>query len=185
MSLLLMIAVAAGPAWAQEAESSPEDAPSTETETETEGESTESAGWEAEAVPPTAEPPAAAAPAPVAEPAPVEEEPLYKSYQDGFLDGQMAASEAAGQYGLHGLAGLGAGCAMGPCGCVVPAAEVLVNPAVPNGVWRSQNSEYQQGYIEGYQRSIQRKRVIYSAAGVGVGSLIGFGAGLAYGAFAL
>jgi hypothetical protein len=129
----------------------------------------------------------------VAEPAPepevvapaAEDAPLYKSYQDGFLDGQMAASEAAGQYGLHGLAGLGAGCAMGPCGCVIPAAEVLVNPAVPNGVWRSQNSEYQQGYIEGYQRSIQRKRVIYSAAGVGVGSLIGFGAGLAYGAIAL
>jgi hypothetical protein len=113
------------------------------------------------------------------------EEALYKSYQDGFLDGQMSASEAAGQYGLHGLAGLGAGCLAGPCGCIVPAVDVLINPAVPNGVWRAQNSEYQQGYIEGYQRSIQRKRVIYSAAGVGVGTVIGVGAGLAYGAFAL
>ncbi len=178
MSLLLMIAVAVGPAWAQE-EPSPVEAPSSETETE--GDTTESSGWEGETVVPVAEP----APEPEVVAPAAEDTPLYKSYQDGFLDGQMAASEAAGQYGLHGLAGLGAGCAMGPCGCVIPAAEVLVNPAVPNGVWRSQNSEYQQGYIEGYQRSIQRKRVIYSAAGVGVGSLIGFGAGLAYGAIAL
>ena len=183
MSLLLMIAVAAGPAWAQEAEPSPAEAPSSETEPA--GDTAESAGWDAEAVPAAPAPAAAPAPEPAPVPVPVQEEPLYKSYQDGFLDGQAAAGETAGQYGLHGLAGLGAGCALGPCGCVVPAAEVLINPAVPNGVWRSQNSEYQQGYIEGYQRSIQRKRVIYSAAGVGVGSLIGFGAGLAYGAFAL
>lgn len=189
MSLLLMIAVATGPAWAQEAETSSESAPTSETDSESSDETpAESAGWEAEATP-VEEPAAPAEPAaqeqPEASAAPAQDEALYKSYQDGFLDGQMAASEVAGQYGLHGLLGLGAGCAMGPCGCVVPAAEVLVNPAVPNGVWRAQNSEYQQGYIEGYQRSIQRKRVIYSTVGVGVGTVLGFGAGLAYGAFAL
>lgn len=184
MSLLLMIAVAAGPVWAQDAEAPAETAETTEGSDSTESSETPdtASGWEAPPEAP-AETQDAPAPAPAAE-APAEV-PLYKSYQDGFLDGQTAAAEVSGQYGLHGLMGLGAGCALGPCGCMVPAAEVLINPAVPNGVWRAQNSEYQQGYIEGYQRTIQRKRVIYSSVGVGVGTVVGVGAGLAFGAFAL
>lgn len=189
MSLLLMIAVAAGPVWAQDAE------PPAETAETTEG--SDSTGTPSETAPAEGTPapadsaesgwdsPAEAQAEPAPAPAPPAEVPLYKSYQDGFLDGQTAAAEVSGQYGLHGLMGLGAGCALGPCGCMVPAAEVLINPAVPNGVWRAQNSEYQQGYIEGYQRTIQRKRVIYSSVGVGVGTVVGVGAGLAFGAFAL
>ncbi len=117
----------------------------------------------------------------------IEEEPPPDNpvlgYHHGFEAGQ-ADSKLAKDYALHGLAGFGAGCLIGPCGCVaVPAIEAVVVPGVPAGPWQGYGSEYQQGYIEGYRRGVQRRRVVYSLVGATVGTVIGVGTGLAFGAF--
>ena len=106
-------------------------------------------------------------------------------YRQGFDTGQEDAKRAR-DYALHGLAGFGAGCLVGPCGCVaVPAIEAVVVPGVPSGPWQGYGEQYQQGYIEGYRRGVTRRRVVISLAGASVGTVIGVGAGLAFGAFAL
>lgn len=104
-------------------------------------------------------------------------------YHQGFTAGQSDAKMAS-DYALHGLAGFGAGCLVGPCGCVaVPAIEAVVVPGVPAGPWQGYGGEYQQGYTEGYRRGVQRRRVVYSLVGASVGTVIGVGTGLAFGAF--
>lgn len=110
-------------------------------------------------------------------------EEASRTYRQGYDAGKDDATRAP-NYALHGLAGAGAGCVLGPCGCVgAPAVEALVLPAVPNGPWRNESLEYQQGYIEGYQRTVQRRRMVYSFVGASVGTAVGFGAGLALGYF--
>ncbi len=123
----------------------------------------------------------------VAEPAAEEEVPPEADlgYRQGFDAGQEDAKRAR-DYALHGLAGFGAGCLVGPCGCVaVPAIEAVVVPGVPSGPWQGYGDTYQQGYTEGYRRAVTRRRVVISLAGASVGTVIGVGAGLAFGAFAL
>lgn len=110
-------------------------------------------------------------------------EEASRTYRQGYDAGKDDATRAP-NYALHGLAGAGAGCVLGPCGCVgAPAVEALVLPSVPNGPWRNESLEYQQGYIEGYQRTVQRRRMVYSFVGATVGTAVGFGAGLALGYF--
>lgn len=125
--------------------------------------------------------------APPVEAAPVEAEAggenvLGLGYRDGYSQGQSDAG-LAGNYGLHGLAGFAGGCVIGPCGCVaVPALEAVISPSVPNGGWQAYSPEYQRGYIDGYRREVQKKRVIYSLAGASLGTVVGVGAGIALGA---
>ena len=103
-------------------------------------------------------------------------------YRDGYAQGTEDAG-LAGNYGLHGLAGFAGGCVVGPCGCVaVPALEAVISPEVPAGRWQAYSPEYQRGYIDGYRREVQKKRVIYSLAGASLGTLVGVGAGFALGA---
>ena len=112
-------------------------------------------------------------------------EPEDPGYRSGFDAGQEDAKRAR-DYALHGLAGFGAGCLVGPCGCVaVPTIEAVVVPGVPSGPWQGYGDTYQQGYIEGYRRAVTRRRVVISLAGASVGTVIGVGAGLAFGAFAI
>ena len=103
-------------------------------------------------------------------------------YRDGYAQGTEDAG-LAGNYGLHGLAGFAGGCIVGPCGCVaVPALEAVISPEVPAGGWQAYSPEYQRGYIDGYRRAVQKKRVIYSLAGASLGTVVGVGAGFALGA---
>jgi len=123
-------------------------------------------------------------PEPVVEEAPATgpQDVMALGYRDGFSQGQEDAV-LAGNYGLHGLAGFAGGCIIGPCGCVaVPALEAVISPEVPPGGWQAYSPEYQRGYIDGYRREVQKKRVIYSLAGASLGTLVGVGAGFALGA---
>ena len=167
---------------AEETEEAPAEE-AAETEEPPEGESTDE-GWEdatEEAIEEAIE--EAVEETPIEEAAPAETAPPTLGYHQGFAAGQ-ADSKLANDYALHGLAGFGAGCLVGPCGCVaVPDIEAVVVPGVPAGPWQSYDQEYQQGYIEGYRRGVQRRRVVYSLVGASVGTVIGVGTGLAFGAF--
>lgn len=103
-------------------------------------------------------------------------------YRMGFAAGEEDAKRAS-DYALHGLAGFGAGCIIGPCGVAVPVIEAVVVPGVPSGPWQSFEDDYQKGYIDGYRKKVQRRRIAYSSAGAGVGMVLGVGAGLAFGLF--
>ncbi|MCP4808344.1 MAG: hypothetical protein GY913_33370 [Proteobacteria bacterium] len=112
-----------------------------------------------------------------------EEAPESAGYTSGYAAGEEDAKRAS-DYALHGLAGFGAGCIAGPCGCVaVPAIEAVVVPGVPAGPWQSFDEEYKRGYIDGYRKKVQRRRIIYSLAGASVGTVLGVGTGLAFGVF--
>lgn len=112
-----------------------------------------------------------------------EEAPESAGYTSGYAAGEEDAKRAS-DYALHGLAGFGAGCIVGPCGCVaVPAIEAVVVPGVPAGPWQSFDEEYKRGYIDGYRKKVQRRRIIYSLAGASVGTVLGVGTGLAFGVF--
>ncbi len=160
----------------------------------------EDAPWEPEAVEDAAEPKEAAEPeveifdeapveeeveeAPVAPTPGIGEDVLGLGYRDGYQQGKDDAG-LAGDYGLHGLLGFAGGCVVGPCGCVaVPALEAVVSPGVPPGGWQAYSPEYQRGYIDGYRREVQKRRVVVSLAGASLGTVVGVGAGMAVGALA-
>ncbi|MCB9794883.1 MAG: hypothetical protein H6741_19430 [Alphaproteobacteria bacterium] len=120
----------------------------------------------------------------VEEPQPVDDSAATGwSYYDGKAAGEADARIAAG-YMQHGLAGLAGGLICSGCGCVgVTAAELLVAPGVPQGPWQANDSSYQRGYIDGYRKTVQRRRAFYAAAGGTLGAAVAFGTGFAMGVY--
>ena len=172
IATLLALAVLSAPAHAEESEEVPWEAGPVDQPEEDQSEIfDEAAGEEVIEAPPPTIPG-------------MGEDVLGLGYRDGYQQGQDDAG-LAGDYGLHGLLGFAGGCVVGPCGCVaVPALEAVISPGVPSGGWEAYSPEYQRGYIDGYRREVQKRRVVVSLAGASLGTVVGVGAGLAVGALA-
>ncbi|MCB9741917.1 MAG: hypothetical protein H6741_23385 [Alphaproteobacteria bacterium] len=105
------------------------------------------------------------------------------SYYDGRAAGE-ADARIAPNYMQHGIAGLVGGLVFCSCGCVgVTAAELLISPGVPQGPWQANDSSYQRGYIDGYRKTMQRRRALYALAGGTLGTAVAFGTGFAVGVY--
>lgn len=126
--------------------------------------------------------------------APVVVPKVWGTYKEGYEAGRMAAEEFVGwlQPAVAG-AGIGAGAAgVGVvCGGVVCGAPAVLGgagyqtyktrkdvPAPPPGEWQKRSTEFQTGFIQGFQARANQKRTRWALAGGATGAVVGAGVGL-------
>ena len=121
-------------------------------------------------------------------------EPTYndewkQGYSEGLRDGQDLPLGAAAGLSIAGgalLAGTGvASCGVvgTPCiaaAIVVPAAAgYRIVPIPEQGEWETESSDFQSGYIQGFQESARQRQMRAALAGGAIGAVLGTAGGIA------
>lgn len=88
------------------------------------------------------------------------------TFEEGYIDGAEAAkADRARTLAIPGTVGLCAGAACGLFGVPIVAISYALAPADPKrGPWTDAGDEYQDGYAEGYSKTVRRRRLAASVA---------------------
>ena len=118
------------------------------------------------------------------------------SYNDEWKQGYSEGLEEAAAMPLLKAGGLGAGAGLvlagvgvSSCGVagtpciaaavVVPAVTGWRSPAIPDpGPWEAGSSDYQDGYLQGYQETARQRQMRAALIGGAAGAVIGTGLGV-------